>query len=124
MAKTEGCSVSQIAEWGNNRSGTPLVRSTWRRPQRIQNQKTIGREKIMKHSLIAHKQHVVCIKNKGYEASLERRKIYRVLPDKYSVERGLLRIVDESGQAYLYPNNFFAHIRLPPPLAKALALAA
>ena len=78
----------------------------------------------MKRSFSAYKHHVVCVKNKGYEASLDRRKIYRVLPDNQAFARGLLRIVDESGQPYLYPYHFFAPIKLPSPLVKALALAA
>ncbi len=55
---------------------------------------------------------VVCVKNAGYEASLEWRKIYRVLRDLRSEEHRLLRIVDESGEDYLYPKNFFAAVRL------------
>ena len=78
----------------------------------------------MKQALSAFKHYVVCVKNKGYEASLDRRKIYRVLPDKQAFARGLLRIVDESGQPYLYPYYFFAPIKLSSPLVKALALAA
>ncbi len=78
----------------------------------------------MKHPLDTYKQHVVCIKNTGYEASLERRKIYRVRADKQALGRGLLRVIDESGGSYLYPYNLFAPIKLSPPLVKALALAA
>lgn len=78
----------------------------------------------MKQILNTYKHHVVCVKNRGYEASLERRKIYRVQPDKQAFERGLLRIIDESGQSYLYPYTFFAPIKLSSPLVKALALAA
>ena len=70
------------------------------------------------------KHYVVCVKNEGYEVSLERRKIYRVRPDKNASERDLIRIVDESGQSYLYPNSRFVAITLPQPILKALALAA
>jgi hypothetical protein len=78
----------------------------------------------MKQILNTYKHHVVCVKNKGYEVSLERRKIYRVQPDKQAAERGLLRVIDESKQSYLYPYTLFAPIKLTSPLIKALALAA
>ena len=70
------------------------------------------------------KHYVVCIKNEGYEVSLERRKIYRIIPDKEATERNLLRVVDESGQSYLYPHVCFIAVQLPQPVLKALALAA
>jgi hypothetical protein len=64
---------------------------------------------------------VVCIKNKGYEASLELGKLYRVLPDKEAQEHGYLRIVDESGEDYGYAANRFFSIEVPKPLERALA---
>ncbi|PYV29801.1 MAG: hypothetical protein DMG22_22165 [Acidobacteria bacterium] len=63
---------------------------------------------------------VVCIQNPGYEGSLELRKIYRVLRDLRSQEHHLLRVVDESGEDYLYPENFFAPVRLSKPVERAL----
>ena len=66
---------------------------------------------------------VVCIKNEGYGASLEPRKIYRVLPDAPARAHGLIRVVDESGEDYLYPADYFAPIALPQRLVEALALA-
>jgi len=70
------------------------------------------------------KQFVVCIKNEGYPASLETRKIYVTLPDAAAEQRGLLCIVDESGDAYLYPQNLFRPIALPQTIKKAvLAIA-
>src|SRR5438093_4149528 len=45
----------------------------------------------------------VCIKNKGYPASLELRKIYRVVPDDVAAKHGQIRVTDESGEDYLYP---------------------
>jgi len=65
---------------------------------------------------------VVCINNEGYQASLERRKIYQVLPDKEAESHKMLRIVDESGEDYLFPASFFSPIRLPQSLIKELAL--
>lgn len=69
-------------------------------------------------------QFVVCVKNKGYPASLERRKIYQVLPDPQAAVHHLIRVIDESGEDYLYPADYFVPITLPQTLAKALALAA
>jgi hypothetical protein len=51
---------------------------------------------------------VLCLRNKGYEVSLERRKIYQVLPDRDAATHGQLRVIDESGEDYLYPAAFFA----------------
>ncbi|MCP3957488.1 MAG: hypothetical protein GY719_06515 [bacterium] len=65
---------------------------------------------------------VVCTRNEGSD-DLNRRKIYRVLPDASAAEEGLLRIVDDSGEDYLYPTDFFAAIDLPRDLEKALRLA-
>ena len=53
------------------------------------------------------KQLVVCVDNDGYAASLEKRKIYVALRDAGAEKHGMLRIVDESGEDYLYPKAFF-----------------
>jgi hypothetical protein len=63
----------------------------------------------------------VCLSNRGYAASLEARKIYRALADASARELGLLRIVDESGESYLYPAARFEYLVLPPRVARALA---
>ena len=65
----------------------------------------------------------VCLKNTGYEASLEPRKIYEVLPDQEAEKHRQLRVIDESGEDYLYPESFFAAIELPQPLRKAVMSA-
>lgn len=67
--------------------------------------------------------YVVCLSSVGYEASLERRKVYRVLPDPGAAKLGLIRVVDESGEDYLYPKARFAAITIPPSAARALATA-
>jgi hypothetical protein len=67
--------------------------------------------------------HVVCVSNEGYDASLERRKIYVAFIDRQADELGMVRVVDESGEDYLYPKAFFAEIRVSLHLAKALASA-
>ena len=53
---------------------------------------------------------VICVNNEGYEASLELRKLYEVLPDKSAARHGQVRVIDESGEDYLYPKSFFASV--------------
>jgi hypothetical protein len=67
---------------------------------------------------------VVCVDNAEYPASLERRKIYQVLPDEQAAQHSMLRVVDESGEDYLYPADYFLAVELPQPVQRALALAA
>ncbi len=74
----------------------------------------------MKKATHAPSHFVVCIKNAGYPASLELHKIYRVLPDKDAAEDGDIRVVDESGEDYLYPAAFFAPIKVPVAVEKSL----
>ena len=63
---------------------------------------------------------VVCLKNKGYEVSLELRNIYRILPDANTYKQNQLRVIDESGDDYLYPEDYFIPIELPQPVRKAV----
>jgi hypothetical protein len=70
------------------------------------------------------KQLVVCVNNEGYSASLEKRKIYVTLRDPTAEKHGLFRIVDESGEDYLYPKAFFRPIALPQSVRKAVLAAA
>ena len=56
---------------------------------------------------------VVCLENAGYPASLELHKIYRLVPDADAARDGDVRIVDESGEDYLYPADWFAAVELP-----------
>ena len=70
------------------------------------------------------KQLVVCIDNEGYAASLEKRKIYVALRDPAAEKHRLLRIIDESGDDYLYPKLFFRPIALPQAVKKAVLAAA
>jgi hypothetical protein len=66
----------------------------------------------------------VCVRNKGYEAALELRKIYQVIPDTSAERHRLLRVIDESGEEYLYPQKFFLPIELPRTLEKAFLAVA
>ena len=67
---------------------------------------------------------VICVRNDGYEVSLELRKIYLVVPDVDAEQHGLRRVIDESGEDYLYPANFFVEIALPHPIRRAVLTAA
>ena len=64
----------------------------------------------------------LCIENKECE-DLEKRKIYAVLPDDEAAKDGYLRIIDESGEDYLYPESYFVLVDLPQEAQKALQLA-
>ncbi len=55
----------------------------------------------------------LCISNEGFEASLELRRVYELLRDDAAATRGLLRVVDESGEDYLFPARLFVTIDLP-----------
>jgi hypothetical protein len=72
----------------------------------------------------AAKQLVVCVNNDGYSVSLEKRKIYVALRDAKADGLGLLRIIDESGEDYLYPKAMFRAIALPEAVKKAVLNAA
>lgn len=67
---------------------------------------------------------VICVKNQGYEASLELRKIYRIVEDSEALAHRLVRVVDESGQDYLYPRGNFLPVILPLATKRAVLAAA
>jgi hypothetical protein len=71
----------------------------------------------------AGSQYVVCVKNDDYPASLELRKIYQLMRDSAAARLGMLRVVDESGEDYLYPDDYFVAIRLTPAVERALRSA-
>ena len=66
---------------------------------------------------------VICVQNDGCPASLEKRKIYVVLQDLAAEDRGLLRVIDESGDDYVYPQEFFRAIELAPSVKRAVLAA-
>lgn len=68
-------------------------------------------------------EYVVCVNNDGYPASLELHKIYRVLADDAAAKHGDLRVIDESGEGYLYPANHFAFITVPEKVKASLLKA-
>jgi hypothetical protein len=68
-------------------------------------------------------QFVVCIRNKQYPASLELRKLYQVLPDQGAAKHGQIRVIDESGEDYLYPEEYFIAVELPQSAERAVRRA-
>lgn len=76
---------------------------------------------LRRHSPLVGSRFALCISNKGYLAALELHKIYRVLPDAAARSKDLLRIVDESGEDYLYPADFFVLIKLPKSVQKVIS---
>lgn len=65
--------------------------------------------------------YVICLANRGYRSSLVVRKVYRTLPDPEACRHGLLRIVDESGDAYLFPRTLFQAVEPPDDLPERRA---
>ncbi|MCC6532451.1 MAG: hypothetical protein IT531_07880 [Burkholderiales bacterium] len=70
------------------------------------------------------RQLVVCVKNEGYEVSLELRKIYVAIEDEEGKSHRMVRVIDESGDDYLYPQKYFLPISLPQPARRAVLTAA
>ena len=71
----------------------------------------------------SHKSLAICISNKGYKASLELGKLYKLMPDKEAEKAGMIRVVDESGEDYLYPSEWFMRLSLKAPEYHTLAAA-
>jgi hypothetical protein len=71
----------------------------------------------------AQNQFAICVQNEGYPASLELWKVYRVLPDDKAAKHQLMRVVDESGEDYLYDQSWFVPIRLPQAAKEAMLAA-
>lgn len=66
------------------------------------------------------KQFAICINNSEYPASLDMYKVYRVLPDKQAEKHGDIRVIDESGEDYLFPADYFVLIQPPLQIARIL----
>lgn len=78
----------------------------------------------MRRSKRAASRFLICVDNKGYTVSLEKRKIYVALSDTMALKHGQVRVVDESGEDYLYPKSLFLPITVPQSLRKAILKAA
>lgn len=76
----------------------------------------------MKHKT-SNSRFVACVKNLGFGASLELRKLYRVILDVAAETHRLLRVVEESGEDYLFPEACFMSVDLPAPVARAVRAA-
>ena len=81
----------------------------------------VSGNRVTTRSAPRSKQHfAICVRNRGYQASLELRKLYPVLPDTFADEHQMIRVVDESGEDYLYPSKFFVRVDLPNTVERAL----
>jgi hypothetical protein len=78
----------------------------------------------MPKTKLAISRFVICVENKGYKASLEKRKVYISVPDAKALKHGHIRVVDESGEDYLYPKSLFLPITVSASLRKAILKAA
>jgi hypothetical protein len=67
--------------------------------------------------------YAVCIRNAGFGASLETRKLYPVVADPDAETNNLIRVIDESGEDYVYPARLFQRLTLPKDIQRALRLA-
>jgi hypothetical protein len=67
---------------------------------------------------------LICVENKGYTVSLNKRKIYIALPNTTALKHGQVRVIDESREDYLYPKRLFLRITVPASLRRALLKAA
>ena len=67
---------------------------------------------------------LICVDKKGYAVSLEKRKVYLALSDATALKHGQVRVIDESGEDYLYPKSLFLPITVPASLRKAILKAA
>ena len=71
----------------------------------------------------ARKPFVLCVQNESYPASLELLKVYRTLPDAEAERHTMIRVIDESGEDYLFPKDYFVRIELSPAARKRFAEA-
>lgn len=62
----------------------------------------------------------ICLDNQDYRASLEPKKLYEIIPDRQAAKHKMIRIIDESGEDYLFPENLFAELPLPEQIAEKL----
>ncbi len=70
----------------------------------------------------ADRRYVLCVKNDDCD-DLERRRVYRAIPDERAEKDGNVRVVDESGEDYLYPSSYFVRVQLPQEAEQAIAAA-
>lgn len=78
---------------------------------------------IWTKAMNTNKHFVLCVDNTDYEASLITRKVYEVIPDKQAEQDDFIRVIDESGEDYLYHSSHFVFIELPVEIERALVAA-
>jgi hypothetical protein len=76
---------------------------------------TVSREESLSSGQFA-----VCVRNDEYPASLELRKLYQVVEDRFASDHGMVRVIDESGEDYLFPSEYFVRVNLPQAIEKKL----
>jgi hypothetical protein len=115
--KLKGMATAQFADGSVCHAEVP-VRSARNRRKGIQDQTYSGNSTKRNDAGF-----VACVKNKDYAASLELRKLYQVVPDGSAAKLGQIRVIDESGEDYLYPQEFFVPVQLPESAQKAVRRA-
>src|SRR5208337_1000509 len=119
LAEAQGQRPSAPRGWfGLPRRG-PLVRGSRDRPRRDEDQAVPGRLAMPQTEPTGP--FLLCVRNEGYPASLEVRKVYQALPDPVAASRGFVRVFDESGEDYLYPSECFVAVELPQAAARVFA---
>ena len=74
----------------------------------------------MKRTKTLPRQFAICVNNADYPVSLELHKLYRLVPDEEAEQDGDLRVIDESGEDYLYSADYFLVVEFPRPVQRAL----
>ena len=103
-------SDGSASRWNGATGGGTLVRGRRLREAGVETQTLTVRRHVRYTG--TKRQVVICVNNEGYPASLERWKLYQALPDREADAHGLLRVIDESGEDYLYPKAQFSPIQL------------
>lgn len=88
------------------RSSSKSLSASKRVTERKQESSTATARELPRHF-------AVCVRNDGYPASLELRKLYPVLEDAFGAQHGMIRVIDESGEDYLFPEAYFVKVDLP-----------
>lgn len=117
MARVSGGRKKGLLEFASAMAASTPRKSTGTKPTASGAKKRSSNASSAKRC--AH--YALCLSNRGFVASLEKRKLYRVLPDAPARKHGLLRVVDESGSSYLYPARRFERLALSPRVARALS---
>ena len=69
---------------------------------------------------VKKRHYVICVRNDDYAASLELKKLYQVLDDDFGAAHEMIRVIDESGEDYLYPESYFLRVELPAAVERTL----